>query len=65
MGRNDKIVIEAEVLHETDMAWLVDTGEVDDDDKPIGVWVPKSKCDFDEDGDFHIPEWLAEKRGLI
>jgi hypothetical protein len=27
-------------------------------------WLPKSQCDFSEDGVLSIPEWLAEKEGL-
>lgn len=29
------------------------------------VWVPKSLCEYDNDGELQIPEWLALDKGLI
>lgn len=54
-------------LYESDLAILVDfDGESD------GVWLPKSKIEYD-DGDYErgdpitvaVPLWLAEDKGLV
>ena len=51
--------IEARLVHETEKAWLLDTGG----DEP--VWLPKPACEFDEaDGILTIPEALATEKGL-
>lgn len=52
-----------EVLHETDLAWLV----LIDGEK---YWLPKSKVEDDElvvgatGIDIEVPEWLAAAKGL-
>lgn len=58
--RSNLIEIEARLVHETEKAWLLDTG----DDKP--TWVPKSMAEFDEDaGVLTIPQPAAEEKGLV
>lgn len=58
MGRDDLIEIAADVLHETEKAWLIsDGGEA--------VWVPKSQVEDNGDGTFTMPEWLARAKGFI
>lgn len=55
--RDDKIEVEAEIVRETDRAWLLDIeGEE--------VWLPKSQVKDNGDGTFTVPEWLAMERGL-
>lgn len=57
----EPVVIEAVLEHETDHAWLLEY----DEDKPP-VWVPKSLCRRgDEQDTWVMPEWLAEREGLI
>ena len=64
---HDIITMQIEILHQTEKAWLFDTGEVDKiTNKPIGVWVPKSQCEYDEESEeLQIPEKLALEKGLI
>lgn len=58
--RSNLIEIEARLVHETDKAWLLDTGE----DEP--TWLPKSACEFDEgEGTLTLPRPLAEEKGLV
>lgn len=55
-----------DLLHETERAWLFDTGRKKPDGKPEGVWVPKSQCEYDiENEELQLPEWLAVKAGLV
>ena len=60
------VEISAELLHETDLAYLVtETG--DEDDKQ---WIPKSQLEDEPNIDrniitFIIPEWLAIDKGFI
>jgi len=56
--KSNLIEIEARLVHETEKAWLLDTGEK----KP--VWVPKSGAEFDGTT-LTIPEPLALEKGLI
>lgn len=56
--KSDLIDIEARLVHETEKAWLLDTGE----DKP--VWIPKSAAWFDGET-LTLREHLAEEKGLI
>lgn len=60
------ISIEAALIHETEKAYLIDSGEVDGKGKPIGKWVPKSIGEYDKsDGTIQLEEWFASKEGLI
>lgn len=43
--------------HETGKAVLIDTDAGD-------IWIPRSLIDYLTDSEVHIPEWLAEERGL-
>ena len=61
-----KVTIEAEVIVDTDGAWLLNDGDTDG-------WVSKSqgKClDSDEPEvgrvhEFELPEWMAVERGFV
>ena len=55
----ERVLIEAEVLHATDEAVLLDHGE----DEP--TWVPKSVAEENEDGDWLVEEWFALKEGMV
>lgn len=46
-----------DILAETDKAWLVSIGGDEH-------WLPKSMCEIYND-QVTMPEWLAEKKGLI
>lgn len=65
--RNHEIVeVSAVLLHETEKAYCFDSGKIDDQRRAIGIWIPKSQCEFtEEDGCLQLPEWLALERGLI
>ena len=57
--KNHNLVdIDAELVHETDDAFLINDG-----DKK--VWCPKSLTENNRDGTFTMPEWFAEKAGLV
>ena len=64
-AQRDMITVETTLLHETDRAYFVDTGEVKANGQPIGVWVPKSVTKFEEPDLLHLPEWLAVDKRLI
>lgn len=53
-----KINIDAELIHETEMAFLIDDGNVRE-------WVPKSQVEDNGDGTFSVPDWLAKDKGFI
>lgn len=54
-----RIDISAELVHETDGAFLLDAGMEET------VWVPKSQVEDNCDGTFNMPMWLAKAKGLI
>lgn len=56
--RSNLIDLPARLVHETEKAWLLDTGE----QKP--VWIPKSAAEFDGET-LTLPEPLALDKGLI
>jgi len=57
---DEDIEVEAELVHETDKAWLVNIGSSNK------IWVPKSVAQYDRDSKCLIlPEWQANARGLI
>ncbi len=61
--RSDLIKLDVDLLHETELAYLVDNG----DDE---FWIPKSVCELglSDDGTHHIlelPEKIAVNKGLI
>lgn len=57
--------IDAEIRHETDKAYLIWDGREDKDGNPIEVWLPKAKCQNNDDGTITVEEWLALDKGLI
>lgn len=60
-GGREIVSVEATLQHETAGAWLL---EHDEDLPP--VWVPKSLCRRgDEPDTWLMPEWLAEREGMI
>lgn len=48
----------AQLRNETDKALLLFDGESE-------FWVPKSHTEDNGDGTFTIPQWLAEKKGVV
>ena len=58
----DLVEIEAELIKETNAAYLIDDGGGE-------VWVPKSQLEEVEingtEISFMAPEWLAQDKGLI
>lgn len=59
-GRSDIIDIACTIIHQTDLAWLIDAGT----DAP--VWIPKSVGEYDEtDHTMAMPERWAREKGLI
>ncbi len=58
-GRSDLVDIEATLHRETEKAFLIYDGSKE-------VWLPKALVEHDpHDGTFAMPEWLAEREGLI
>lgn len=58
-GESNLFDFAGELVHETDLAFLVNTGGK----KP--VWLPKELAEKHEDGTFTIPEWLAIEKEII
>lgn len=64
--KSDIIDIDVELLHRTEKAVLVHTGN-----KEQAAWVPLSQCEITPNGAFDgietitLPEWLALEKGLI
>ena len=57
--RNHDIVeIEAEMVRETQLAYLLNDGSKEG-------WVPKTQVEDKEDGTFSMPEWLAIDKGFV
>lgn len=72
MSRNEPYDICVELIRETAAAWLVTDGTMSGHglmERPEEVWVPKSQCELDDNGDgtwtLTAPEWLLESKGLI
>lgn len=75
MSGRDLFDVDVELLHETEAAWLVTDGVESAETlfgtvkKPDGVWLPKSQCEMEDNGDgtwtLTAPEWLLEKKGLL
>jgi hypothetical protein len=65
MAKSDVIDLEGKIERETPFAVLFHTG-----DKDTAVWLPHSQIKVDDTGPgdvitITIPEWLAEREGLI
>ena len=59
MARSDLVDVAGEIRGETDKAFRFFDGDVT-------VWLPKSQCEWDPDGQtMAMPEWLAKDKGLI
>lgn len=54
-----------ELKRETEKAYGLSMGELDENDREILIWVPKSQVEKNDDGTFTMPEWLAMDKGLI
>lgn len=67
MSKNHDIVeFSKELMRETDKAYCFDSGKIDENKNPIGIWVPKSQCEYDKnDLCLQMPEWLAMDKGFI
>lgn len=63
MRDEETVDIEAKLFKETDNAYgiLEDAGSFD---APSVIWLPKSQTEYDGEGTFTIPEWLAVEKGL-
>lgn len=58
--RNELVDIEADLVHETDLAYLISP------DGRKKEWVPKSAVEYDKDeGIFTMPLRLAEEKGFV
>ena len=57
MARNTA-EIEAELVKETEGAYLINDGTVE-------CWIPKSLVEKTDDGFFVMPEWLAIREDLV
>ncbi len=67
MSRSKLVDIEVELVHETDMAWLVRNIE-DDPEAYDPVWIPKSRGELSINDDtltLTIPESLAIEKELV
>lgn len=53
-----KITLHGELIRETDGAYLVNINDTEE-------WVPKSQVEYDDDGAFEMPRWLARDKGFI
>jgi hypothetical protein len=69
-GRSNIVDIACVIIHETELAWLIDAGTGDH------VWIPKSIGEYDPDGTIEydptdgtiaMPEWIEAQteKGLI
>lgn len=58
MSKKELVDISAIIQAETDLAWLLYDGSVEQ-------WVPKSKVENNNNGTFTMPEWLAQDKGFI
>lgn len=57
-GRSDLVDVAAQLKGETEKAWRIDDGATI-------AWLPKSEVEYDGEGIFTMPEWLAKAKGLI
>lgn len=58
-SRNNRLVdIEAQIVHETELAYLLDDGHTT-------VWIPKSACEDNGDGTFTMSEAYAIDKELF
>ncbi len=63
MVNKEEVELELELVHQTDSAYLLSDGDVEE-------WIPKSLVSSMEDGDEEnmvivtMPEWLATEKGL-
>jgi hypothetical protein len=65
-SRTEQVEVSCIIIHETEKAWLVETGDLDQDNNPLRVWLPKSQCEESEDGGaMLVPRWLAEEKGIV
>jgi hypothetical protein len=69
MARHDPFVVQMELISETQDAILVRDGDHDE-----GVWLPRSKIEWERASPMYrrpqiieitMPEWLATDRGLM
>lgn len=53
----EMVEVNAELVHETDLAYLIDEGGK-------RHWLPKSLTEYDGQITFMVPEYLAVEKGL-
>lgn len=65
---SEVVRVDVYIKYETDLAYLVGTGEDDEDPR----WIPKSlisdstlELGVQEDHEIEVPVWLAEEKGLV
>lgn len=60
MAREDRTLVEisAELVHETELAWLLDDGSV-------RTWVPKSQCERVDKTTWEMPERIAIDKEFV
>lgn len=68
--KSNLIDISAELRHETDKAYLIWDGRMEEEvggknKKELRIWVPKTMVAYDGKGEFTMPEWLALDKGFI
>lgn len=56
--KSDLIDLDARLVHETEKAWLIDTGD------KKSVWIAKSMAEFDGKT-LTLRQSLAEEKGLV
>jgi len=59
MSGDEELEFEGELVHETDKAFLF--RPVDSEEE---VWLPRSRCHWDDTGLMYIPRWLAQAKDL-
>lgn len=67
---NKLIDVSAELRHETDKAYLLYDGRMEEEvggknKKELRIWVPKTMVEDNGDGTYTMPEWLALEKGFI
>lgn len=68
MANKETVEVAVDYIHDTDRAWLVNTG---DQPKGEGVWIPKSCSEVSKVNErkeptvLEVEVWFAEKEGLV
>ena len=71
MSRDEMVEVSGELRQDRDASWAIWCGDMEEDPRNPGeereklVFLPKSKCVFFDKNTWHVPEWLAQEKGLI